>query len=138
MDSDQHLAFFGMRLRRLLVGEGLGATSGVQTDRLHAHSQPLLAELELDCNLQSISASIEGSLPENTATWQVRYSDRKDRISIASPFGYAVKAIRPIKTCCRSHRRDGKRFVVRADEKLTAFLDLESAIRGRQRLEALS
>jgi hypothetical protein len=25
--------------------------------------------------------------------------------------------------------RDGKRFVVRADEKLTAFLELESAIR---------
>ena len=26
-------------------------------------------------------------------------------------------------------RGDGKRFVVRADEKLTAFLELESAIR---------
>ncbi len=28
-----------------------------------------------------------------------------------------------------AHRDDGKRFVVRADEKLTAFLELESAIR---------
>jgi hypothetical protein len=28
------------------------------------------------------------------------------------------------------HRGDGKRFVVRADEKLTAFLELEWAIRG--------
>src|SRR5213079_2835222 len=28
-----------------------------------------------------------------------------------------------------AHRNDGKRFVVRADEKLTAFLELESAIR---------
>jgi hypothetical protein len=27
-----------------------------------------------------------------------------------------------------AHRGDGKRFVVRADEKLTAFLELESAI----------
>ena len=27
------------------------------------------------------------------------------------------------------HRDDGKRFVVRAEEKLTAFIDLESAIR---------
>jgi hypothetical protein len=27
-------------------------------------------------------------------------------------------------------RRDGKRFVVRADEKLTAFVELESAIRA--------
>ena len=26
------------------------------------------------------------------------------------------------------HRDDGKRFLVRADEKLTAFLELESAI----------
>jgi len=29
-----------------------------------------------------------------------------------------------------AHRDNGKRFVVRADEKLTAFLELESAIRG--------
>jgi hypothetical protein len=29
-----------------------------------------------------------------------------------------------------AHRRDGKLFVVRADEKLTAFLELEAAIRG--------
>ena len=27
-----------------------------------------------------------------------------------------------------AHRGDGKRYVVRADEKLTAFLELESAI----------
>jgi hypothetical protein len=30
--------------------------------------------------------------------------------------------------------RDGKWFVVRADEKLTAFLELESAVRGGKRL----
>jgi hypothetical protein len=30
-----------------------------------------------------------------------------------------------------AHRDDGKRFVVRADEKLTAFVELEAAIRGR-------
>jgi hypothetical protein len=29
-----------------------------------------------------------------------------------------------------AHRDDGKRFVVRADEKLTPFVELESAIRG--------
>ena len=29
-----------------------------------------------------------------------------------------------------AHRDDGKRFIVRADEKLTAFLELESGIRG--------
>jgi hypothetical protein len=30
-----------------------------------------------------------------------------------------------------AHRDDGKRYVVRADEKLTAFLELEAAISGR-------
>ena len=29
-----------------------------------------------------------------------------------------------------AHRDDGKRFVVRADEKLTPFVELESAIRS--------
>ena len=29
-----------------------------------------------------------------------------------------------------AHPGDGKRFVVHADEKLTAFLELEAAIRG--------
>jgi hypothetical protein len=29
-----------------------------------------------------------------------------------------------------AHRDDGKRFIVRADEKLTALLELEAAIRG--------
>jgi hypothetical protein len=28
-----------------------------------------------------------------------------------------------------AHRGDGKRFVVRADKKLTAFVELESAVR---------
>jgi hypothetical protein len=28
-----------------------------------------------------------------------------------------------------AHRHDGRRYVVRADEKLSAFLELESAIR---------
>ena len=30
-----------------------------------------------------------------------------------------------------AHRDDGRRFVVRVDEKLTAFVELESAIRDR-------
>jgi hypothetical protein len=29
-----------------------------------------------------------------------------------------------------AHRDDGKRFVVRADQKLTAFVELESAVRA--------
>ena len=34
---------------------------------------------------------------------------------------------------CDTHRGDGKRFVVRADEKLTVFVELESAIRASVR-----
>jgi hypothetical protein len=34
-----------------------------------------------------------------------------------------------------AHRDDGKRFVVRADERLTTFLELESAIRAAERPE---
>ena len=39
-----------------------------------------------------------------------------------------------------AHRGDGKHFVVRADEKLTAFLELESAIRAamEQKLHSFS
>jgi hypothetical protein len=33
-----------------------------------------------------------------------------------------------------AHRGDGKRFVVRADEKLTAFIELESAVRASREL----
>jgi hypothetical protein len=32
----------------------------------------------------------------------------------------------------RPHRGDAKRFVARADEKLTAFIELESAVRNQQ------
>jgi hypothetical protein len=35
-----------------------------------------------------------------------------------------------------AHRDNGKRFVVRADEKLTSFVELESAICGGERLAA--
>ncbi len=34
-----------------------------------------------------------------------------------------------------AHRGDGQRFIVRADEKLTAFLELEATIRSAERPE---
>ena len=46
--------------------------------------------------------------------------------------------MRDIHWIADAHRDDGKRFIVHADEKLTPFVELESAIRAcRQRLEAL-
>ncbi len=35
-----------------------------------------------------------------------------------------------------AHRNNGKRFVVRAEEKLTAFMELESAIRVQKRTDS--
>ena len=59
---------------------------------------------------------------------------RKSSLTIsAKPDGVGAASQRLIPTGEQSglrdaHRDDGKRFVVRADEKLTAFVELESAI----------
>jgi len=47
-------------------------------------------------------------------------------------WGYVSAVDSRWRTICvaDAHRGDGKRFVVRADEKLTAFVELESAIRS--------
>jgi hypothetical protein len=37
-----------------------------------------------------------------------------------------------------AHRGDGKRFVARADEKLTAFLELEAAIAATANVEEIT
>lgn len=40
----------------------------------------------------------------------------------------AIKVLAAFISKADAHRDDGKRYVVRADEKLTAFLELEAAI----------
>jgi len=53
-----------------------------------------------------------------------------------SKAGWSWGCVSTVDSCGRTiwiadaHRDDGKRFVVRADEKLTAFVELESAVRG--------
>ena len=42
VDPHEHLAFPGTGLRRLLVGERLGATASVQSDRFHEYTHPFL------------------------------------------------------------------------------------------------
>jgi hypothetical protein len=52
-----------------------------------------------------------------------------------SKAGWSLGRVSAIDSCGKAiwiadaHRGDGKRYVVRADEKLTAFLELESANR---------
>ena len=54
-----------------------------------------------------------------------------DNLSKAGWSWGCVSAIGRTIWIANAHRADGKRFVVHADEKLTAFLELESAIRAR-------
>jgi hypothetical protein len=58
-----------------------------------------------------------------------------------SKAGWSWGCVATVDACGRTmfvadaHRDDGKPFIVRADEKLTAFLELESAICGYSRAE---
>jgi hypothetical protein len=45
-----------------------------------------------------------------------------------------IRAAREAIRIADAHRDNGKRFVVRADEKLTAFIELESAVRASREL----
>jgi hypothetical protein len=65
--------------------------------------------------------------------WEIIADNLKKR-------GWSLGYVSAIDSCGRriwiadAHRGDGKRFVVRADEKLTAFVELDSAIRPRGEL----
>jgi hypothetical protein len=56
----------------------------------------------------------------------VKYSDE---CKVSRPFDGSLDG--PTMWIADGHRGDGKRFVVRANEKLIAFVELESAIRER-------
>src|SRR5262249_55519669 len=62
--------------------------NGMPSWRLSFGSAEGGVERKLGCNLQSISSSIEGRLPENTASWQAR-----------------VRSVN-LKTCCK--QRSGR------------------------------
>jgi hypothetical protein len=67
------------------------------------------------------------------AGWNSRKIDKSQIANLKLEIGWAcISAVdsrgRTI-FVADAHRDDGKRFVVHADEKLTAFVELESAIR---------
>jgi hypothetical protein len=68
-----------------------------------------------------VSVTTLGGQPSRNAGWSWGY------ISAVDSSGRTI-------WIADAHRGNGKRFVVRADEKLTAFLELEAAIRGGSRL----
>jgi hypothetical protein len=51
----------------------------------------------------------------------------RERVGVWATFQRSIREGRTI-WIADAHRDDGKRFVVRADEKLTAFIELETAI----------
>jgi hypothetical protein len=67
------------------------------------------------------------------------HSIGKSSLTIFSKAGWSLGYVSAIDSNGRTvwivdaHRDDGKRFVVRADEKLTAFIELESAIIGSRK-----
>jgi hypothetical protein len=76
--------------------------------------------------------------------WPKRTNCAKYREIIADNLkkaGWSLGYVSAVDTCVRTiwiadaHRTE-KRFIVYADEKLTAFVELESAIRAAQRLAA--
>jgi hypothetical protein len=91
-----------------------------------AHSGPLVPiTLSLPCGEQ------KRHNPINVKFWEII----ADNLSKASwSWGYISALDREGRTIwiADAHRDDGRRFVVRADEKLTAFLELESAIRRKE------
>jgi hypothetical protein len=54
------------------------------------------------------------------------FQDANDQLEKIDPFNRDGRAI----FVADAHRGDGKRFIVRADEMLTAFVELESAVRA--------
>jgi hypothetical protein len=65
--------------------------------------------------------------PRETVLGNLSDNLRKAGWSWGCDFKYESRG--PNNLVADAHRDDGKRFVVHADEKLTAFLELESVIR---------
>jgi hypothetical protein len=68
--------------------------------------------------------------------WRTEKAESRPFADNLSKAGWSLGCVSAVDTLGRTiwiadaHRDDGKRFVVRADEKLTAFLELEAAIRA--------
>jgi hypothetical protein len=90
---------------------------------------PLFAFLEANLAL--------GCVPSRTTLAAAAFHPKVDRavVSLLRKAGWTWGYVSAIDSNERTifvadaHRGDGKRFVVRADEKLTAFVEMESAIR---------
>jgi hypothetical protein len=113
------------------ASEPLGRSQGGARRRIKTISRP---------TCDAALAGPAAGLTAFTAVWsdyQIRIgkdSSHRDNLSRA---GWSWGCVSAIDSNGRTffvadaHRDDGKRFVVRADENLTAFVELESAMRSR-------
>lgn len=81
-----------------------------------------------------------GGLNDSVHPYSPRTSKREIIVNKIMKAGFSVGWVSALDTeghtlwIADAHRDNGKRFVVRSDEKLTAFVELESAIRGGDEL----
>ena len=86
--------------------------------------------------IQKVSAQLgtEQTCAANSSTTISKAADLFNKAALLPPWSWGcVSAMDPNGRTiwiADAHRDDGKRFVVYADEKLKAFLELESAIRA--------
>ena len=65
--------------------------------------------------------------PDRVKYWEI-IADNLKKAGLSLGYVAAIDSEGRTIWIADAHRGDGKRFVVRADEKLTAFLELESGI----------
>jgi hypothetical protein len=80
--------------------------------------------------------STRGTITSNVKYWEI-IADNLSKAGWSSGCVSAVESDGRTIFVADAHRDDGKRFVVRADEKLTAFVELESVTSERRRPKVL-
>ena len=104
--------------------------------RIHGPAFATESSDEQDCDFgrrlllsRSRTRSRHAATPEPVAAVSNLWEIMADNLSKAGWSSRCVSAIDREPSLSLSRRGDGKRFIVRADEKLSAFIELESAIR---------
>ena len=91
------------------------------------HSRFLIAQTRLLWEVCNRVGSKRGRIPKRVKHYWEIISDNLSKAGFSLGWVSAIDSEGRTIWIADAHRCDGKRFVVRADEKLTAFLELEAA-----------
>ena len=94
----------------------------------HVKTETCLQSTERNCNYFSGRAVITFGLMDMKEYWEI-IAKNLSKAGWAWGFVRAINSDGQTIFVANAHRRDGKRFIVRAHKLLTAFVELESAIR---------